>query len=100
MALNIKPLHDKVLIEPLAGNTQTGTGIFIPDNAKEKTKKGKVIAVGSGTKNHEMTVNVGDTVLYSDLIETDKGKVEKVEIKLEGKSYLIMKETDILAILS
>ena len=64
MALKIKPLADRVLIEPMAAETKTASGIIIPDNAKEKPQKGKVVAVGSGTKDEKMTVNVGDTVLY------------------------------------
>ena len=91
MALNIKPLADRVLIEPVAAETQTASGIFIPDTAKEKPQKGTVVAVGSGTKKHDMTVKVGDTVLY--------GKYAGTELKLEGKDYLIMKEDDILAII-
>jgi chaperonin GroES len=91
MSLNIKPLHDRVLVEPVAAETQTASGIFIPDTAKEKPQKGIVVAVGAGTKDHDMTVNVGDTVLY--------GKYSGTELKLEGKDYLIMKEEEIFAIL-
>ena len=90
MAINIKPLADRVLIEPVAAETQTASGIFIPDTAKEKPQKGKVIAVGNGTKDITMTVKVGDTVLY--------GKYAGTELKLEGADYLIMREDDILAI--
>lgn len=90
MALNIKPLSDRVLIEPAAAETQTASGIYIPETAKEKPQKGKVVAVGSGTKDHEMTVKVGDEVLY--------GKYAGTELKLEGKDYLIMREDDILAV--
>ena len=90
MAINIKPLADRVLIEPVAAETQTASGIFIPDTAKEKPQKGKVIAVGNGTKDVTMTVKVGDTVLY--------GKYAGTELKLEGADYLIMREDDILAI--
>jgi chaperonin GroES len=90
MALNIKPLADRVLIEPLAAETKTASGIIIPDNAKEKPQKGKVVAVGNGTKDEKMTVSVGDTVLY--------GKYSGTELKLEGHDYLIMRESDILAI--
>lgn len=90
MALNIKPLSDRVLIEPAAAETQTASGIYIPETAKEKPQKGKVVAVGSGTKEHEMTVKVGDEVLY--------GKYAGTELKLEGKDYLIMREDDILAV--
>ena len=90
MALNIKPLADRVLVEPMAAETKTASGIIIPDNAKEKPQKGKVVAVGNGTKEEKMTVSVGDTVLY--------GKYSGTELKLEGQDYLIMRESDILAI--
>ena len=90
MALKIKPLADRVLIEPMAAETKTASGIIIPDNAKEKPQKGKVVAVGSGTKDEKMTVNVDDTVLY--------GKYAGTELKLDGQDYLIMRESDILAI--
>lgn len=90
MALKIKPLADRVLIEPMAAETKTASGIIIPDNAKEKPQKGKVVAVGSGTKDEKMTVSKGDTVLY--------GKYAGTELKLEGQDYLIMRESDILAI--
>jgi chaperonin GroES len=91
MALNIKPLSDRVLIEPVAAETQTASGIFIPDTAKEKPQKGKVVAVGNGNKDHAMTVKVGDTVLYE--------KYAGTELKLEGKDYLIMSENKVLAII-
>ena len=90
MGLNIKPLADRVLIEPLEAETKTASGIIIPDNAKEKPQRGKVIAIGKGTKDEPMTVKVGETVLY--------GKYSGTELKLEGKDYLIMKESEILAI--
>ena len=90
MALKIKPLADRVLIEPLPAETTTSSGIIIPDNAKEKPQKGKVVAVGSGTKDEKMTVKSGDTVLY--------GKYAGSELKLQGQDYLIMRESDILAI--
>ena len=90
MGLNIKPLADRVLIEPVEAETRTASGIIIPDNAKEKPQKGKVVAVGNGTKDEPLTVKVGDTVLY--------GKYAGTELKLEGKDYLIMRESDILAI--
>jgi chaperonin GroES len=91
MALSIKPLSDRVLIEPVAAETKTASGIFIPDTAKEKPQKGTVVAVGNGTKDHTMTVKIGDTVLY--------GKYVGTELKLEGTDYLIMREDDILAII-
>jgi chaperonin GroES len=90
MDLKIKPLADRVLIEPMAAETKTASGIIIPDNAKEKPQKGKVIAVGNGTKDEKMTVSIGDTVLY--------GKYAGTELKLDGQDYLIMRESDILAI--
>ncbi len=88
--MNIKPLSDRVLIEPMAAETQTASGIFIPDTAKEKPQRGTVIAVGNGTKDHKMTVKIGDTVLY--------GKYAGTDLKHEGVDYLIMREDDILAI--
>ena len=90
MKLNIKPLADRVLVEAIEAETKTASGIIIPDNAKEKPQKGKVMAVGKGTKDSLMTVKVGDLVLY--------GKYSGTELKLEGKDYLIMSEKDILAI--
>lgn len=90
MALKIKPLADRVLVEPMAAETKTASGIIIPDNAKEKPQKGKIVAVGNGTKEEKMTVSVGDTVLY--------GKYAGTELKFEGQDYLIMRESDILAI--
>ena len=90
MALNIKPLADRVLVEPSKAETKTASGIIIPDNAKEKPQKGTVVAVGNGTKEEPSTVKVGDTVLY--------GKYAGTELKLEGTDYLIMRESDILAI--
>lgn len=91
MALKIKPLADRVLVEPTEAETTTAAGIIIPDNAKEKPQKGKVMAIGTGKKDEPLTVKVGDTVLY--------GKYSGTELKLEGKDYLIMRESDILAIL-
>jgi len=88
--LKIKPLADRVLVEPMAAETKTASGIIIPDTAKEKPQKGKVVAVGPGTKDEKMTVSVGDTVLY--------GKYSGTELKLEGGDYLMMRESDILAI--
>ncbi|MBN97378.1 MAG: co-chaperone GroES [Flavobacteriaceae bacterium] len=90
MALKIKPLADRVLVEPMAAETKTASGIIIPDNAKEKPQKGKIVAVGNGTKDEKMTVSVGDTVLY--------GKYAGTELKFEGQDYLIMRESDLLAI--
>ena len=91
MALKIKPLADRVLIEPMQAETKTASGIIIPDNAKEKPQKGNVAAVGIGTKDDPITVKVGDTVLY--------GKYSGTELKFDGTDYLIMRESDILAII-
>ena len=88
--LKIKPLADRVLVEPLAAETTTASGLIIPDSAKEKPSKGVVVAAGNGTKDEPLTVKVGDTVLY--------GKYAGTELKLEGKDYLIMRESDIFAI--
>ena len=88
--LNIKPLADRVLVEPLEAETKTASGIIIPDTAKEKPQKGSIVAVGPGTKENPVTVKVGDSVLY--------GKYSGTELKLEGKDYLIMRESVILAI--
>jgi chaperonin GroES len=88
--LKIKPLADRVLVEPLEAETKTASGIIIPDTAKEKPQKGSIVAVGPGTKENPVTVKVGDSVLY--------GKYSGTELKLEGKDYLIMRESDILAI--
>lgn len=91
MAVNIKPLADRVLIEPAPAEQTTKSGIIIPDTAKEKPQKGTVVAVGPGTKDEPTTVKPGDIVLY--------GKYAGTEIKIEGKDYLIMRESDILAII-
>ena len=90
MAVKIKPLADRVLVEPAPAEQKTSGGIIIPDTAKEKPQRGKVIAVGAGKKDEPMTVKEGDNVLY--------GKYSGTEIQYEGKDYLIMKESDILAI--
>lgn len=91
MSINIKPLADRVLIEPTAAETTTTSGIIIPDSAKEKPQKGSVIAVGKGTKDQPMTVKKGDTVLYA--------KYAGTELNYDGKDYLILRESDILATL-
>lgn len=90
MSLNIKPLADRVLVEPMEAETTTAAGIIIPDNAKEKPQKGTVVAVGNGKKDEPLSVKVGDSVLY--------GKYGGTELKLDGKDYLMMRESDILAI--
>ncbi|SDX40031.1 chaperonin GroES [Lutibacter oricola] len=89
--INIKPLADRVLVEPAPAETTTASGLILPDSAKEKQHKGTVIAVGNGTKDEPMTVKVGDTVLY--------GKYAGTELILEGTDYLIMREADIMAII-
>ena len=91
MKLNIKPLADRVLVEPMQAETKTASGIIIPDNAKEKPQKAIVVAVGNGTKDHSMTVKVGDHVLY--------GKYSGSEVAFDGSDYVIMRESDILAVL-
>ncbi|MCD8292165.1 MAG: co-chaperone GroES [Prevotellaceae bacterium] len=90
--MNIKPLADRVLILPAPAEEKTIGGIIIPDTAKEKPLKGEVIAVGSGTKDETMVLNVGDTVLY--------GKYAGTEIEIDGTKYLIMRQSDVLAVLA
>lgn len=89
--MKITPLADRVLVEPAEAETKTASGIIIPDNAKEKPQRGVVVAVGKGKKDEPMTVKEGDTVLY--------GKYAGTEITVDGKEYLIMRESDIFAIL-
>ena len=89
--MKIKPLADRVLIEPAEAEQKTASGIIIPDTAKEKPQRGKVVAVGKGTKDHEMTVKVGDNVLY--------GKYSGTEIELDGTKYLMMRQSDVLAVI-
>lgn len=88
--MKIKPLADRVLIQPAPAEETTLSGIIIPDSAKEKPLKGTVLATGDGTKDEKMVVKEGDTVLY--------GKYAGTEIELEGEKYLIMRQSDILAI--
>ena len=88
--VNIKPLADRVLVESAEAEETTASGIIIPDTAKEKPQKGVVIAVGNGKKDEPLTVKAGDTVLY--------GKFAGTELKLDGNDYLIMRESDIFAI--
>lgn len=88
--LNIKPLADRVVVEPAPAEEKTASGIIIPDTAKEKPQRGNVVAVGGGKKDEPMTVKERDTVLY--------GKFSGTEISIEGKDYLIMRESDIFAI--
>lgn len=89
--MNIKPLADRVLILPAPAEEKTIGGIIIPDTAKEKPLKGEVIAAGNGTKDEEMVLKAGDHVLY--------GKFAGTEIELDGTKYLIMRQSDVLAVL-
>lgn len=89
--IKIKPLADRVLVEPAVAEEKTAAGIIIPDTAKEKPQKGVVVAVGPGKKDEPLTVKVGDKVLY--------GKYAGTEITFDGKDYLIMRESDIVAII-
>lgn len=88
--MKIKPLADRVLVEPAPAEEKTAAGIIIPDTAKEKPQKGTIVAVGPGKKDEPMTVKVGDTVLY--------GKYAGTELTIGGTNYLIMRESDIVAI--
>lgn len=90
--MKIKPLGDRVLIEPTAAEEVTLGGIIIPDSAKEKPLKGKVLAVGQGTKDEEMILKEGDIVLY--------GKYAGTELELEGTKYLMMRQADVLAVVT
>ncbi|MFM1893321.1 MAG: co-chaperone GroES [Flavobacteriales bacterium] len=90
MSVNFKPLADRVLVEPAPAEQKTASGIIIPDTAKEKPLKGKVISVGAGKKDEPMILKPGDDVLY--------GQYSGTEIKLEGKTYLIMRESDIYGV--
>jgi chaperonin GroES len=90
MSLSLKPLADRVLVEPAQAEEKTASGLIIPDTAKEKPQRGTVLAVGEGKPEEPMTVKVGDTVLY--------GKYSGTELNVEGKDYLIMRESDIFAI--
>ena len=89
--MKIKPLADRVLVEPAQAESTTASGIIIPDTAQEKPQKGTVVAVGDGTKDHQMSVKIGDKVLY--------GKYSGTELKFEGTDYLMMRESDLLAII-
>ena len=87
----IKPLADRVVIEPKEAETKTASGIYIPDTAKEKPQQGTIVAAGPGKKDEPMEVKVGDVVLY--------GKYSGTEVTVDDKKYLIVKQSDILAIL-
>ena len=90
--MNIKPLADRVLIKPAPAEEKTAGGIIIPDTAKEKPLPGEVLAAGNGTKDEEMVLKAGDTVLY--------GKYAGTEVELDGEKYLIMRQSDVLAVLA
>ena len=90
--MNIKPLADRVLVKPAAAEEKTVAGIIIPDTAKEKPLKGEVLAVGNGTKDEETVLKVGDTVLY--------GNSPGNEVEIDGEKYLIMRQSDVLAVLA
>ena len=90
--MNVKPLADRVLIEPAPAETKTVGGIIIPDTAKEKPLKGTVVAVGNGTKDEDMVLKEGDVVLY--------GKYAGTELEIEGKKYLIMRQSDVVEVLA
>jgi len=91
MSSKITPIADRVLVEPSPAAEKTAGGIIIPDTAKEKPQRGTVVAVGQGKKDEPMTVKAGQTILY--------GKYSGTEVQLDGKDYLIMRESDIMAIL-
>ena len=88
--MKVKPLADRVLVKPAKAEEKTASGIIIPDSAKEKPQRGEIVAVGNGTKDEEMQVKVGDVVLY--------GKYAGTELEFDGETYLIMRQSDILAI--
>jgi chaperonin GroES len=88
--LNVTPLHDRVIVKPAPAEEKTAGGIIIPDTAKEKPQRGVIVAAGPGKKDEPVTVKIGDTVLY--------GKYSGTEIQIEGDDFLIMRESDILAI--
>ncbi len=94
--MKIRPLHDRVLVEPLEADEKTSGGIIIPDTAKEKPMEGKIVAAGSGGRSDdgktiEMDVKVGDRILY--------GKWSGTEVKVDGNDYLIMKESDVMGVI-
>ena len=91
MSVNIRPLADRVLIEPAPAEETTASGIIIPDTAQEKPQRGVVVAVGPGKPDEPTTVKVGDAVLY--------GKYSGTDLQVEGRDYMIMRESDILAII-
>ena len=88
--MNVKPLADRVLVEPKEAETKTASGLFIPDTAKEKPQAGTVVAVGPGKKDEPMELKVGDKVLY--------GKYAGTELNVDGKSYIMMRQSDVMAV--
>ena len=88
--MTVKPMADRILVLPEPAEEKTSTGLFIPDTAKEKPVKGEVVAVGNGTKDEEMVLKVGDKVLY--------GKYAGTELEADGTKYLIMHQSDVLAV--
>ena len=90
--MKVTPLADRVLVRPVAAETTTASGFIIPDSAKEKPLKGEVLAVGQGTKDEQMVLNTGDQVLY--------GKYAGTEIEIDGEKLLIMRQSDVLAIIA
>lgn len=91
MSVNVKPLHDRVIVKPAEKAEKTAGGIIIPDTAQEKPQKGEVVAVGDGKKDEPLTVKVGDTILF--------GKFSGTEIEIEGEKYLLLRESEIFAII-
>jgi chaperonin GroES len=89
--VSIKPLADRVLVQPSEAESKTASGLIIPDTAKEKPQKGTVVAAGPGTKDEEMQVKPGDVVLY--------GKYSGTELNVDGTDYLMMRQSDILAVI-
>ena len=90
--MNIRPLADRVLVKPAPAEEKTAGGSIIPDTAKEKPLQGEVLAVGNGTKDEEMVLKAGDTVLY--------GKYAGTEVEFDGEKYLIMRQSDVLAVMA
>jgi chaperonin GroES len=91
MDINFKPNEDRILVEPMEAESKTASGIYIPDTAKEKPQSGKVVAVGEGLQDKPVTVKTGDQIFY--------GKYAGTEITLNGKEYLIMRNSDVLGII-
>ena len=89
--VSIKPLADRVLVKPMEAESKTASGLIIPDTAKEKPQKGTIVAVGPGTKDEEMQVKAGDVVLY--------GKYAGTELSVDGTDYLIMRQSDVFAVI-